>query len=106
MIHGAILRTDRLLDEVTEAEAFTGDAVCVFTTDGVQVKGKYRGGKGVFYKNDKNAKALFFVTAMDILSEKIFEMLGRDALIRLQNATLLRLSEKARAEASAHEKNV
>ena len=35
MYHGAILRTDRLLDEVTEAEAFTGDAVCVFATDGV-----------------------------------------------------------------------
>lgn len=106
MIHGAILRTDRLLDEVTETEAFTGDAVCVFTTDGVQVKGKYYGDKSVFYKNDKNAKAVFLAAAMDMLGEKIFEMLGRDALIRLQNATLLRLSERARAGASAHEKNV
>ena len=106
MYHGAILRTDRLLDEVTEAEAFTGDAVCVFATDGVQVKGKYYGDKSVFYKNDKNAKAVFLAAAMDMLGEKIYEMLGREVLIRLQNATLLRLSEKTRAGASAHEKNV
>ena len=53
MYHGAILRTDRLRDEVTEAEASTGDAVCVFATDGVQVKGKYRGGKGVFIRTIK-----------------------------------------------------
>lgn len=106
MYHGAILRTDRLLDEATKAEAFTGDAVCVFTTDGVQVKGKYYGDKSIFYKNDRNAKAVFLAAAMDMLSEKIFEILGRDALIRLQNATLLRLNEKARAEVAAHEKNV
>ena len=106
MYHGAILRTDRLLDEATKAEAFTGDAVCVFTTDGVQVKGKYYGDKSVFYKNDKNAKAVFLAAAMDMLGEKIYEMLGREVLIRLQNATLLRLSEKTRAGASAHEKNV
>ena len=78
----------------------------MLTTDGVQVKGKYYGDKSVFYKNDKNAKAVFLAAAMDMLGEKIFEMLGRDALIRLQNATLLRLSEKARAGVSAHEKNV
>lgn len=106
MIHGAILRTDRLLDEVTEAEAFTGDAVCVFTTDGVQVKGKYRGGKGVFYKNDKEALMQFYATIVDVISEKLYEMVGHDEFIRRQNATLLRLSERARAGASAHEKNV
>ena len=76
MYHGAILRTDRLLDEATKAEAFTGDAVCVFTTDGVQVKVKYYGDKSVFYKNDKNAKAVFLAAAMDMLGEKIYEMLG------------------------------
>ena len=106
MYHGAILRTDRLLDEVTEAEAFTGDAVCVFATDGVQVKGQYRGGNGVFYKNDKEALMQFYETIVDVISEKLYEMVGNDEFIRRQNATLLRLSEKARAGVSAHEKNV
>lgn len=106
MYHGAILRTDRLLNEATEAVPFTGDAVCVFTTDGVQSKGVFRGEKGFFYKNDKAAEIEFFSGIMDMLGEALFEMVGREEFIRIQNATLLRLNEKAKAEACAHEKNL
>lgn len=107
MIHGAILRTDRLLNEAREAEPFTGDAVMVFTTDGIQVKGKYLGERSPFYKNDKNSLALFYAAVMDMIGEKMYEMIGGKGLIRVQNATLLRMNVKERAEEqSRDEKNV
>ena len=52
MYHGAILRTDRLLGKATATAAFSGDAICVFTTDGIQVHCNCMGQKGDFYKHD------------------------------------------------------
>lgn len=88
MIHGAILRTDRLSNETTEAIPFSGDGVCVFRTDGVSVEGDYYGDKSTFYKNNKAAMLDFFASVMDMLGEQIYEQLGREELIRLQNNTL------------------
>ena len=98
MIHGAILRTDRLSNEATEAIPFSGDGVCVFRTDGVSVEGSYYGDKSTFYKNNKAAMLDFFASVMDMLGEQIYEFLGREELIRLQNNTLLRMGTKGKAE--------
>ena len=98
MIHGAILRTDRLSNETTESIPFSGDGVCVFRTDGVSVEGDYYGDKSTFYKNNKAAMLDFFASVMDMLGEQIYEQLGREELIRLQNNTLLRMGAKGKAE--------
>lgn len=68
MIHGAILRTDRLSNETTEAIPFSGDGVCVFRTDGVSVEGDYYGDKSTFYKNNK-ARAERAAQSMDASAE-------------------------------------
>ena len=40
----------------------------------------------------------FFASVMDMLGEQIYEQLGREELIRLQNNTLLRMGAKGKAE--------
>ena len=106
MYHGAILRTDRLLGKATATAAFSGDAICVFTTDGIQLHCNCMGQKGDFYKHDKKAIVSFYADAMDMLGEKLYELLGREALIRLQNATILRMQQKNKRETGNDEKNV
>ena len=40
----------------------------------------------------------FFASVMDMLGEQIYEQLGREELIRLQNNTLLRMGANGKAE--------
>lgn len=102
MIHGAVLQTDDLLNEATEAEPFSGAAAFVFTTDGVQINAIYRGGKGFFYKNDVISQALFFTMSIEILAKKLYEMLGQEKLHILQED----MFRKIVSEATGNEKNV
>ena len=92
-MQGAILRKKSGIDGVT-AESFEGDAVLVFTTDGLLVEGAYYGERGVFYKCTKADQIKFFAAITDMMSEKLYEMIGREQFIKFQNDFLLKAGDK------------
>lgn len=79
-MQGAILRKKGIIGEIN-AEGFRGDAVCVFSTDGIFTNGAFYGEKGVFYKNSDQERLEFYMTAAEILNKWIYKIMGREAFI-------------------------
>ena len=92
-MQGAILRKKSGIDGIT-AESFEGDAVLVFTTDGLFTKGEYYSEQGVFYKRTDADRLSFYMTAAEILNKWLYEAFGREEFIRIQNDFLLKAGDK------------
>ena len=92
-MQGAILRKKNQFGAI-EAKSFEGDAVLVFTTDGLLVEGAYYGEQGVFYKRTDADRLSFYMTAAEILNKWLYEAFGREEFIRIQNDFLLKVGDK------------
>ena len=87
------MREESVFEDL-KAETFKGDAVFVFTTSGSSIEGLYCYEPGVFYKGTKADKIKFFAAITDMMSEKLYEMIGREQFIKFQNDFLLKAGDK------------
>ena len=87
------MREESVFEDL-KAETFKGDAVLVFTTSGSDLECLYCYESGVFYKGTKADKVNFFAAVTDIMSEKLYELIGREKFIQFQNEFLLKAGDK------------
>ena len=76
-----------------EAEYISADAVMVFTSDGFMVCEKAYFSDSIVIQTDAD-RTNFFVNALMLLGQVLADMVGVDALIRIQNESILREKER------------
>ena len=76
-----------------EAEYISADAVMVFTSDGFKVCEKAYFSDSIVIQTDAD-RTNFFMNAMMLLGQILADTVGLDALIRLQNESILRERER------------
>ena len=76
-----------------EAEYISADAVMVFTSDGFRVCEKAYFSDSIVIQTDAD-RTNFFVNALMLLGQVLEDMVGVDALIRIQNESILREKER------------